>query len=287
MEERKSFFASLEPKSALIVGLVAGFLSLCTIGFFVLVFMVLKGGGVSSGQLTYNANQPVDQGTPQNTTDTGPAPAVNVPKTDKPKVELFVMSHCPYGLQMQKAYIPAWELLKNKADIDVKFVSYIMHGQVEKDDNNIEYCLQKEQNDKYIPFLKCFTGSGDSKGCLNSVGANQGKLDNCINAADKQFAINAEFNNQAHWLSGQFPIYNVNKDLNEKYQVQGSPTLVINGSIVEAARSPEGVKQAICASFKNPPKECQQTLSNSQSSPGFGTQVGGNVPANNAGCAGA
>ncbi len=283
MSERKTFFESLEPKSALLVGLATGFLSLCTIGFFVLGAITLRNGGFGGGS-SNTANATPNNAVATNNQREVQPPDPSIPKADKPSVELFVMSHCPYGLQSQKALVPAWELLKNKANIDVKFVDYIMHGPTEKDDNNVEYCLQKEQGDKYIPFLKCFTASGDSKACLNSVRVNQGKLNNCIASADRQFAINSEFNNTAHYLSGRYPLYNVHKDLNEKYQVQGSPTLVINGVVANADRSPEGMKQAICASFKNPPKECQQVLSTSQASPGFGTQAAGNDTAN-AGCA--
>lgn len=287
MSERKTFFESLEPKSALLVGLLSGFMTLCTVGFFVLGFMMIKGGsiamptGAKTGEIVAVNNPPSAGGSDI----VAPPPVVS--KSDRPKVELFVMSHCPYGLQMQKAYVPAWELLKDKADIDVKFVSYLMHGQKEKDDNNIEYCIQKDQKDKYIPFLKCFTATGDSKACMGSTGVDQNKVNSCIGAADKQFAISEEFNNQSKWLSGRYPMYNVHKDLNDKYGVQGSPTLVINGSVVEVGRSPEAVKQAICAAFNNAPKECGQTLSNASASPGFGTQVGGAAPSNAAGCAGA
>jgi hypothetical protein len=140
-----------------------------------------------------------------------------------------------------------------------------------------------KKNFKFISFLKCFTASGDSASCLTTSGVDKNKLNSCIAAIDKQFAINAEFNNQANWLSGQFPLYNVHKDLNDKYGVQGSPTLVINGAQIDAPRSPEGIKQAICGAFNNPPAECGQTLSTQQAAPGFGTQVGGNAPAN-AGC---
>jgi len=284
MSENKTFFSSLEPKSAMLVGLVTGFLTLCTIGFFVLGIMMLRGNvgvGSNAQALSYTPSTPsgvVDSGAGVQT------PPPMVPKSDKPNVELFVMSHCPYGVQNQRALIPAWELLDKKANIDVKFVSYLMHDAIEKDDNTIEYCIQKEQKDKYIPFLKCFTANGDSKSCLTQVGVNQSKLNSCINSADKQFAINAEFNNQANWLSGQFPLYNVHKDLNEKYGVQGSPTLVINGTVVEVARNPESLKQAICAAFNNPPKECDQTLSTASPAPGFGTQVGAAAPTGGAGC---
>jgi hypothetical protein len=210
MSERKTFFESLEPKSALLVGLVSGFLSLCTVGFFVLGIIMLRNG---VGSAPASTNVATNNVVATNNDRAVQPPDPTIPKADKPSVELFVMSHCPYGLQSQKALVPAWELLTKKANIDVKFVDYIMHGPTEKDDNNVEYCLQKEQNDKYIPFLKCFTANGDSKACLNSVGVNQGKLNNCIASADKQFAINAEFANTAHYLAGKYPIYNVNKDL--------------------------------------------------------------------------
>ncbi len=282
MSERKTFFESLEPKSALMVGLVSGFLSLCTIGFFVLGIIMLR-NGVGNGSGNANLAYTSDNVAANNDRAVQP-PDPAIPKADKPSVELFVMSHCPYGLQSQKALAPAWDLLGKEANISTKFVSYIMHEAIEKDDNNVQYCIQKEQNDKYVDFLKCFTANGNTKSCLSAAKINEGKLNNCINSADKQFAINQTFNNQATWLSGRFPLYNVHKDLNEKYGVQGSPTLVINGVIANADRSPEGMKQAICAGFKNPPKECQQTLSTAQASPGFGTQTAGNATAN-AGCA--
>ena len=54
--------------------------------------------------------------------------------------------------------------------------------------------------------------------------------------------------------------------LNKKYQVTGSPTLIINGALYQGERKPESYKQAICAGFSKPPKECQQKLATSVSS---------------------
>lgn len=285
MSERKTFFENLEPKSALVVGLVSGFMTLCTAGFFVLGFMMIKGGSISlpssskTGEALVANNQPVDTGA-----GVIPPPPTDLPKTDKPKVELFVMSYCPFGLQMQKAYLPAWELLKNKADIDVKFVSYAMHEKKEIDENTLQYCIQKEQNNKYIPYLKCFTASGDANACMATAGVNSTQASNCVASANRDFGITKEYDDRSRWLSGQFPIYPIHKDLNDKYGVQGSPTLVVNGVQVEnVARTPEGVKQVICAAFKNKPAECDQTLSNNAFGSGFGTQVGA-APAAGVGC---
>ena len=71
-------------------------------------------------------------------------------KADKPKVELFVMSHCPYGTQAEKGMIPVVELLKDKISFEVKFVDYAMHGKKELDEQLRQYCIQKEQKAKFL-----------------------------------------------------------------------------------------------------------------------------------------
>lgn len=274
MEEKKSFFDSLDSKSALTVGLVAGVLIICTIGFVVMLGVYFKGGfGTSSKNVTNSpyTNQVANNQAAEQT------PPPSVPKNDKPKVELFVMSYCPYGLQMQKAYLPAWELLKDKADMDIKFVSYAMHGLKEVEENTRQYCAQQVQPAKFRNYLKCFTGKDDSKACLAEAGISEGSLTACINAANKKFAILDKFKDQTTWLSGRYPLYPVQADLNDKYGVQGSPTLVINGVQVEGvARTAESVKQAICAGFNNAPAECQQTLPNTTYQPSFGYTVSAN-----------
>ncbi len=266
MEERKSFFASLEPKSAMLVGMVAGFLVLCAIGF--VVMLVVYFGGNNKAMANTN-NQVVD--TAGNGQD---APVPVVTKSDKPVVELFVMSYCPYGLQMEKAYLPAWELLKNKANFSIKFVSYAMHGQKEIEENTRQYCIQSEQPDKFIPYMKAFVAKDDYQSALAVAGVNVGKMNACVAGTDSKFGTMVKFQDQSTWLSGRYPVYPVNADLNDKYGVQGSPTLIINGAEAQAGRTPEAVKQAICAAFNNPPAECATTLSATSAVAGFGVGAG-------------
>lgn len=272
MDGKKSFFEMLEPKSALVVGVVAGVLLIGTIGFIILGASVLSGKIGSNTQAKGNDTEKVA------ISNTNPArtPVVNVVKSDRPKVELFVMSYCPFGLQMEKAYLPAWNLLKNKADFSIKFVDYAMHGLKELEENTRQYCIQKEQSAKYVSYLQCFTGKDDYKACLTSTGVNTSKLDSCVSNTNKQFAIIDKYYDQSTWISGQFPQYPIDADLNQQYGVQGSPTLVINGAEVSANRTPEAVKQAICSSFTNAPSECQTKLSDQSTSSGFGTGVGTN-----------
>ncbi|MFA6547702.1 MAG: hypothetical protein WCT11_02010 [Candidatus Magasanikbacteria bacterium] len=273
MEQKKSFFASLDSKSALIVGLVTGILVLCTIGFLVMLGLYLKGGNKSdtSDKVTPVAN--VNQG------DQATAP-VAVTKSDRPKVELFVMAYCPYGLQMEKAYLPAWNLLKNKADMDIKFVSYAMHGLKELEENTRQYCIQQNQPAKIITYLQCFTGKDDYKSCLSQAGISEGSLSSCINATNAKYKTLDKFKDQTTWLSGRYPVYPVQEDLNTKYDVQGSPSLVINGALAEGVgRTADAVKQAICAAFNNPPAECGTTLASAAYGAGFGYDASGDPSA--------
>ncbi len=278
--QKKSFFASLDSKSALIVGLVAGVLVICTIGFLVMLGLYFKGNSKSAVSKDVSpvadANQPAqDQ----------PAAPVAVTKSDRPKVELFVMAYCPFGLQMEKAYLPAWNLLKDKADIDVKFVSYAMHGLKEVEENTRQYCIEQGQPAKYQPYLTCFTGKDDYKGCLAKAGITEGSLSSCVNATNAKYKTLDKFKDQTTWLSGRYPVFQINEDLNTKYGVQGSPTLVINGAQVEGVnRTADAVKQAICAAFNTPPAECGKTLATAAYGAGFGYDASGN-PAAGAACA--
>lgn len=200
----------------------------------------------------------------QGATDSKP-----VTKSAKPKVEAFVMSHCPYGTQIEKGLIPAVKALGKDIDFKIKFVNYAMHGKKEIDEQLAQYCIQEEQNDKFLNYLTCFLKDGQSASCLKTAGVNEAKMKTCIDATDKKFAINKNFEDKSTWL-GQFPPFNTDKDLNEKYGVQGSPTLVINGSQSEAGRDSASLLKAMCDAMEKPSKACSTKLSSASPAPGFG-----------------
>ncbi|OIO40111.1 hypothetical protein AUJ10_03840 [Candidatus Pacearchaeota archaeon CG1_02_31_27] len=204
-----------------------------------------------------------------------PTSTQEIQKTDKPDVKLFVMAYCPYGLQMEKAYLPVYNLLKEKADMGIYFVNYIMHEKKEIDENLRQYCIQKEEKEKYYDYLSCFVKAGEFEKCLNEAKIDKEKMNSCISETDKEYKITQLYNDKSTWLSGRYPRFDVHTDLNEKYGVQGSPTVVINDKVVEvSSRSPEKFKEVICQAFNSPPEECSQTLSNTTFSPGFGLETG-------------
>ncbi len=220
-----------------------------------------------------------------NPTAAAPVAPANLTKAAKPSVELFVMSHCPYGTQAEKGIIPAIEALGNKVDFKIKFVNYIMHDKIESDHNTLQYCIDKVDSGKYFPFMKCFLKDGNADGCIAETGVNKSKVDKCITDTDKEFKITEKFTDKSKWANNSFPPYDVHAAENTKYGVQGSPTLVVNGQTVDSARSPQAFLTTICAGFENAPEECKKQLDTATPGPGFGEASATNTGGSNAACA--
>jgi len=232
--------------------------------------------------------QGIDLTTPAPATDTQAAAPTVVPKTDKPKVELFVMAYCPYGTQAEKGILPAVRALGDKVDFQVKFVYYAMHGEKEVKENLNQYCIESQQPDKYLKYLACFLNSSDAgtdasvASCIASSGIDTTKLEACKAATDAKYNVTANWNDKASWLNGNFPKFDINLADNQKYNVGGSPTLVINGVESNAGRDSASYLAGICAAFNNAPSECQTQLSSTTPGPGFGFDSVGSAQA--AGC---
>lgn len=222
------------------------------------------------------------EATATNTDDTAAVadqtPAV-VTKSDKPKVELFVMSECPYGTQIEKGILPVVEALGNKIDFTLKFCDYAMHGEKELKEQLAQYCIQKEQADKFKSYLTCYLEAGDSASCVTKAGVDKAKMDTCVSATDKQFKVTEKFNDKTTWSNGQFPVFDVYKAENDTYGVQGSPTLVVNGAQASSGRDSASLLKVICSAFNTEPEECKKELSSTAPSAGFGT---GAAPAGSA-----
>ncbi len=200
-----------------------------------------------------------------------------VPKSNKPIVELFVMSYCPYGTQAEKGIIPAVKLLGDKIDFKIRYVYYAMHGEKEVTENLREYCIQKIDSEKFLDYMTCFlegdgvesngyiTNGNNVNACLALAGIDKGALETCMAEADKEFSVTENLE-----TGENYPKFNVDAELNDEYGVQGSPTLVINGVQVSSSRDPSSYLDAICSAFKDTPGECSTELSSEAPSPYFG-----------------
>jgi len=205
-----------------------------------------------------------------NSPSNGQPVAQDVPKSDKPTVELFVMSYCPFGTQAEKGILPVFAALGNKIDGKIRFVHYTMHGEKEDTENFRQLCIREEQGSKFNAYLQCTLNStstsapADPTACMQKLGIDSSKVASCITGKAADY-------------------YAVDSQLSNQYGVQGSPTLVINGVEVSSARSPAALLATICSAFNNAPAECSQQLSSSNPSAGFGFNAGTDSAAANCG----
>lgn len=204
-------------------------------------------------------------------------------KSDKPTVDLFVMSYCPYGLQMERGILPVVEKLGDKIDFKIRFCDYAMHDKPEIEENLAQYCIQKEQPNKFLSYLNCFIKSGNAVSCYKEAKIDESALNTCTSTTDKQYNIMASFNDQNSWNS-QFPPFNIDKADNEKYNVQGSPTLIINGQEVSSNRDSASLLKTICSAFNNAPEECSAELSSNAPAAGFTADTSGGAASSEANC---
>ncbi len=187
-----------------------------------------------------------------------------VPKADKPSVELYVFTYCPYGLQMEKAMLPAVKLLGDKIDFKIRQIG-AMHGAHEELEAKRQLCIEKNYPTKFLDYVQAFAEdttigacNGDAT-CLTpklnalytKLGIDASKIDSCIS-------------------SDGVTIYGAETANSESKGVTGSPTLIINGVAAQASRSPEAIKGVICNAFNDIPSECSTVLSTEQASAGFG-----------------
>lgn len=196
-------------------------------------------------------------------------PDQEVTKNDKPVVELFVMSHCPYGTQIEKGILPVLDTLGDKIDFELKFCDYAMHKEKELDEQLRQYCINTEEPTKFINYLQCFLEDEKSDACLKTAKINISKLNTCVATTDKKYKVTENFGNKDTW-KGNFPTFNIHKEDVDKYVVGGSPTLVINGTTAKSGRDAASLLTIICSGFDNPPEECSTELSSETPSPGFG-----------------
>lgn len=197
-------------------------------------------------------------------------------KTEKPVVDLFVMSHCPYGTQIEKGIIPVIKELGDSIDFNLKFVNYAMHGEKEVREQVTQYCIEKNQNENFLPYLECFLGTDGAptagEACLAEFEIDSEALASCTEETDTEFNITANLEDQ----SGQLPRFMIHDTENKKYGIAGSPALVINEQVIDkAGRNPKELLRLICSAFEEKPEACAAELPEATPAAGFGWKGGG------------
>jgi hypothetical protein len=206
-------------------------------------------------------------------------PAAEVPKSDKPTVELYVFTYCPYGLQMEKAMIPVANLFKNKIDFKIRQIG-AMHGEFEKVEAERQLCIEKNYPTKFLQYVSAFALDSSIGSCSGDATCLASKL----TALYSKFGIDGKKIYSCMASEGE-SLYQAEVDNSGQKGVSGSPTVLINGVDAQLTRNADAIKSAICSAFNTAPTECSQQLSTASPSPGFGEQTSGSSSAASCGTA--
>jgi len=202
--------------------------------------------------------------------------ASEIPKTEKPTVDLYVMGFCPYGVQAENTMKPVFDLLGTKADIKVHFIASVtgttvdsvqsLHGATEAQEDLRQVCIMKNYDQKtYWTYLMEIDNN-----CYGKIDTrNATALDACWKAAATKAGIDASKIDTCSKSSEGLDLLKADEQLANSNGVTGSPTLIINGVTYNGARTSEDFKNSICSGFTTQPAECSQTLSST------GTQASG------------
>lgn len=208
----------------------------------------------------------------------------DIKKSDNPNIVAFIVSNCPFGLQMQRVLSKTIsELPEILPYLNVKYIGSItdgkissMHGDNEAQENLKQICIREEQKDKYWNYVSCYIKAGKTNECLASSGIDTNTLNSCVSDPSKGLK----------YAQADFDIAN-------KYSIGSSPTLLVNGSQTVSefdfgGRIPDAIKQIVCNASNKKPEFCSKTLSKDEVPTAFSesdttntSNNGGGAPAAN------
>ena len=175
-----------------------------------------------------------------------------------------MVSQCPFGLQMQRIMAEiVGESPQAEDHLKVRYIGSVsnntitsMHGDKEAQENLRQICIREEQSGKYWDYVRCFMREGKSAECQKSVSLDIKELDSCTNESSRGLV----------YAQKDF-------DLANKFEITGSPTMLMNDEIVRESnfatnttngRSPEALKELLCCGFKEEPSFCSLPMNTSR-----------------------
>jgi hypothetical protein len=271
-------------------------------GLYELPFEVYQNGAVvSSGNLYANKEKLIlGQVFDLSTALPKPEPANNTQKpvetqavkSDKPVVDLYVMSFCPFGNKAEDTMKPVYDLLKAKADFRVHYI--VSTGSAE------QICAPYIAGGRYKTVADCTSGYLEPK--CKKYGSEwicslHGDIETVQNV--REACVLKEYNSDKFWsfmtyvntncgsngacweagattagidtakvnacvASSSLELMKANAALADAAGAGGSPTLIINGvenAVAYQYGNSEAYKQAVCNSFNTAPSECSTSLS--------------------------
>jgi len=188
---------------------------------------------------------------------TDPLPGAEIAKQEVADAELYIWSYCPYGVTAQTPFAEVAKTMGDKANFSA-VLYYDGHGAFETQQNKIQACIQETDKAKYWDYATAFVENiypkcsvtrdeacdlDESTALMDSLGIDSTAVLDCVDTQGE--ALLAMHSAKAQSLG-----------------VTGSPTLVVNGTVVtNVARTADGFLGAVCSGFITPLEGCSAELS--------------------------
>ena len=161
-----------------------------------------------------------------------------------PQLELFVMSQCPYGVEVVNAAAAAKEKLGAAMDVKIQYIGdgkpgalQSMHGPAEVTGDLAQVCAMKQAPQQILSFITCQNKNPREvdknwRDCATKNSIDPAALEKCIQGDEGQKLLTASF------------------DEAKKRGAQGSPTMFLAGKPYEGGRKPRDFMRAVCEATK-------------------------------------
>ncbi|HTR55205.1 MAG TPA: thioredoxin domain-containing protein, partial [Kofleriaceae bacterium] len=167
------------------------------------------------------------------------------------KLDFFVMSKCPYGVQVEKAVAPVLDQLGGNVDFHIAYIGQkqgdqltSMHGPGEVTGDIAQLCAHEVAPDKYVKMIECQDKDAahvdtNWELCGSQAGIDTAAVKACMDGKGQQL------------LAASF-------DEAKQRGANGSPTIFLNGKAYQGGRKPNDFLRAICNSYDGAkPSACQ------------------------------
>lgn len=169
-----------------------------------------------------------------------------------PTLEMYVMSQCPYGVQVVNAIAPVKQQLGDALNLKIGYIGngtpgnfQSLHGAPEVKGNIAQLCAAKQAPKKYLDLIVCQNKNPRAvdtnwKECAGQVGMDAAALEACVNGDEGQQLLAASFAEA------------------QQKGAQGSPTMFINGKPYDGGRKSRDFLKAVCAATTgDQPQPCK------------------------------
>lgn len=169
-----------------------------------------------------------------------------------PTLEMYVMSQCPFGVQVVNAVAPVKQQLGDNLNLKIGYIGagtagnfQSLHGPAEVKGDIAQLCAAKQAPKKYLDMIVCQNKNPRAvdtnwKECAGEVGMDAAALEACVNGDEGAQLLAASFAEA------------------QQKGAQGSPTMFMNGKPYDGGRKSRDFLKAACAATTgDQPQPCK------------------------------